>query len=326
EAVINSARERVDEQTLAAADYLRRIQRESEEAEAMRRALEEERRAVAEKYASLDAAAERRERERQADFTRELERAISDFERRARDFYSQIEDRAMRLRVEREAERRAAELRREAQQRRTEARAASAQKGGATTPGGVRVVRHGREDDEARPSSPPSSTDAPPRELAAGDQVRLRTLGATGTVERISDGEAEVRVGNLRLREKVSNLEPLAPEPARKKEEDNSLAGRLRQMQQRGTEVKLKPSREAPDAELNLIGRTTDEGRDEVDRFLDEAYLHGHTHVRIIHGHGTGALRRAVHELLRRHPHVATFDLAPDNQGGAGATVVELKQ
>ena len=97
-------------------------------------------------------------------------------------------------------------------------------------------------------------------------------------------------------------------------------------MQRKGTEVKLKHAREGADAELNLIGRTTDEAREEVDRFLDEAYLNGHTHVRIIHGHGTGALRRAVADLLRTHPHVARFDLAPENQGGAGATVVELKQ
>ncbi|HEV2859778.1 MAG TPA: endonuclease MutS2 [Pyrinomonadaceae bacterium] len=327
EDVTAAARALVSSETLAASDYLRRIQREAEEAEALRRALEEERRAVAEKYSALDAAAERRERERQQEFSRELERHVADFERQARELYSKVQDRAERARVEREAERRAAELRREAQQRRTEARAASAPKGGATpTPGGVRVVRHGREDDEAPTASPSSSADAPPRELAAGDQVRLCTLGTTGTIERISDGEAEVRVGNLRLREKVTNLEPLAPAPARKKEEDNSLAARLRQMQQRGTEVKLRPSREAPDAELKLIGRTTDEARDEVDRFLDEAFLHGYSHVRIIHGHGTGALRRAVHELLRKHPHVAGFDLAPDNQGGAGATVVELKQ
>ncbi|HYH84283.1 MAG TPA: Smr/MutS family protein, partial [Pyrinomonadaceae bacterium] len=107
---------------------------------------------------------------------------------------------------------------------------------------------------------------------------------------------------------------------------DDTLAGRLQRMQQRGTEVKLKQSRATPDAELNLIGRTTDEARDAVDKFLDEAYLHGHAHIRIIHGHGTGALRRAVADLLRQHPHVERFDLAPDNQGGAGATVVELKQ
>jgi DNA mismatch repair protein MutS2 len=156
--------------------------------------------------------------------------------------------------------------------------------------------------------------------------VRLTTLGTSGVVERVSDGQAEVRVKNLRFREKLKNLELLAPSPARKAEADNSLAAKLRRMQERGTEVRLKQSREAPEVELNLIGRTTDEARDELDKFLDEAYLHGHARVRIIHGHGTGALRRAVAELLGRHPHVARFQPAAGNQGGAGATEVELKQ
>ncbi|MCA1634552.1 MAG: Smr/MutS family protein [Acidobacteria bacterium] len=325
EEVIRLARARVDEQTLAAADYLRRIQRESEEAEALRRALEEERRAVADKYASLDAAAERRERERQADFARELERAVSDFERRSRELYSQIEDRAARTRVEREAERRAGELRREAQQQRAQTRAASVPKGG-TAAGSVRVVRHERDAGGGGEAAPSSSADAAPtREIVVGDEVRLTLLNTTGVVERLKDGEAEVRAGNLRLREKVSNLELLAPRAATKKE-DNSLAARLRDMHGRGTEVKLRQSRETADAELNLIGRNTDEARDETDKFLDEAFLQGYAHIRIIHGHGTGALRRAVAELLRHHPHVEGFAQAPANQGGAGATVVELKQ
>ncbi|MFL6286070.1 MAG: endonuclease MutS2, partial [Pyrinomonadaceae bacterium] len=322
EEIIEAARSRVDERTLAADAYLRRIQRESEEAEGLRRALEEERRAVAERYNSLDAEAARRERERQAEFARTLERAVAEFERQSRELYSKIEDRAQRVRVEREAERRAAELRREAQKARAEARPASTQRTGEA--GSPRVVKGSRGEVDAGTATP-SPTGAPQRDIAAGDEVRLKTLGMTGTVERISDGEAEVRVKNLRFREKVSNLELVASAPKPKKEDD-TLAGRLRRMQERGTEVKLKASRESVDAELNLIGQTTDEARDRVDRFLDEAYLQGHSHVRIIHGHGTGALRRAVAELLRTHPHVERFDLAPENQGGAGATVVELKQ
>ncbi|HVF45119.1 MAG TPA: endonuclease MutS2 [Pyrinomonadaceae bacterium] len=323
EEIIEAARSRVDERTLAAERYLRRIQREAEEAESLRRALEEERGAVAERYDSLDAEAQRRERERQAEFARQLERAVADFERQARELYSKIEDRAQRVRVEREAERRAAELRREAQKARAEARPPSTQKTG--DPGSPRVVKGARKEADARTATP-SSDDAPARDIAAGDEVRLKTLGMTGTVERVGDGEAEVRVKNLRFREKVSNLELVAVAPKKQQKEDDTLAGRLRRMQERGTEVKLKSSREGVDAELNLIGRTTDEARDEVDRFLDEAYLQGHSHVRIIHGHGTGALRRAVAELLRTHPHVERFELAPGNQGGAGATVVELKQ
>jgi DNA mismatch repair protein MutS2 len=322
EEIIEAARSRVDERTLAADAYLRRIQREAEEAESLRRALEEERRAVAERFNSLDAESQRRERERQAEFARQLERAVADFERQAHELYSKIEDRAQRVRVEREAERRAAELRREAQKARTEARPPSTQR--ASEPGSPRVVKGARVDTDARTATP-SSADAPERDIAAGDEVRLKTLGMTGTVERVSDGEAEVRVKNLRFREKVANLELVASAP-KKQKDDDTLAGRLRRMQERGTEVKLKGTRESVAAELNLIGQTTDEARDRVDRFLDEAYLQGHSHIRIIHGHGTGALRRAVAELLRTHPHVARFDLAPENQGGAGATVVELKQ
>src|SRR5215210_7057951 len=184
EEIIEAARSRVDERTLAADAYLRRIQREAEEAEALRRALEEERRAVAERYNSLDAEAARRERERQQEFARTLERAVADFERQARELYSKIEDRAQRVRVEREAERRAAELRREAQKARAEARTATARGG---EPGGVRVVKSGREETDALARTP-SSTDEPPRDITAGDEVRLTTLGMTGTVERVSDG------------------------------------------------------------------------------------------------------------------------------------------
>jgi DNA mismatch repair protein MutS2 len=79
-------------------------------------------------------------------------------------------------------------------------------------------------------------------------------------------------------------------------------------------------------SELNVIGQTTDEAIDAVDKFLDESSLAGKSQVRIVHGHGTGALRRAIAELLRGHPHVARFVAAPQDQGGAGATVVELKQ
>src|SRR3954470_15090789 len=239
EEIIEAARSRVDERTLAADAYLRRIQREAEEAESQRRALEEERRAVAERYNSLDAEAARRERERQTEFARTLERAVADFERQARELYSKIEDRAQRVRVERAAERRAAEIRREAQKARVEARPASTQRTGET--GSPRVVKGARGEADA---ATPSSTDMPQRDIAAGDEVRLKTLGMTGTVERVSDGEAEVRVKNLRFREKVSNLELLTPAP-KKPQGDDTLAGRLRRMQERGTEVKLKSARES---------------------------------------------------------------------------------
>jgi DNA mismatch repair protein MutS2 len=74
-----------------------------------------------------------------------------------------------------------------------------------------------------------------------------------------------------------------------------------------------------------LIGKTTDEAVDLTDKFLDAAFLNGLNEVRIIHGHGTGALRKAITEFLKEHPHVAKFASAPQDKGGSGATQVELK-
>jgi DNA mismatch repair protein MutS2 len=335
--IIRAAASRVESSARDAGEYLRRIKRESEEAEALRLALEEERAAVAEKYASLEREAARRETDRQQQFEREMRAGVADFERRAQELTKQIEDRAERIRVEREAERRAAELRREAQRVAAQTRTAKQAKT-VEQPGGVRVVRQAG----ANPASNFSSSSAPSsaftadadefrpaaqsREIAKGDHVRLRSFGKTGTVESIKGGEAEVRVGNVRLREKVSNLELLERAPDKTEAARFSRLERMAEAARASTQVRLGESRREPDAELNLIGRTTDEARDSVDKFLDEAYLHSLARVRIIHGHGTGALRRAVAELLHGHPHVASFAPAPPNEGGAGATVVELKQ
>jgi DNA mismatch repair protein MutS2 len=79
-------------------------------------------------------------------------------------------------------------------------------------------------------------------------------------------------------------------------------------------------------AEINLIGRTVDEAAGELEKYLDRAFLAGLPRIRIIHGHGAGILRRGVREFLKGHPHVATFAEAPQNEGGQGATLVELRQ
>jgi DNA mismatch repair protein MutS2 len=90
--------------------------------------------------------------------------------------------------------------------------------------------------------------------------------------------------------------------------------------------LKLVISEPSSASELNVIGQRTDEAVDAVDKFLDAASLAGTSQLRIVHGHGTGALRRAIGELLKDHPHVARFTAAPQDQGGSGATVVELRQ
>ncbi|MBK9708495.1 MAG: Smr/MutS family protein [Acidobacteria bacterium] len=78
--------------------------------------------------------------------------------------------------------------------------------------------------------------------------------------------------------------------------------------------------------ELNVIGRTVNEATESADKFLDAAYLDNHDKLRIVHGLGMGALKRAIANLLSDHPHVAKFYPAPPNEGGNGATIVELKK
>ena len=160
------------------------------------------------------------------------------------------------------------------------------------------------------------------REIVVGDKVKLRSFGSIGIVDSLKGDEAEVRVKSLRLREKLENLE-LVEVAAPTKSKTEKFAG-LRDP--RGTEVQLKPTHGNGRTELNVIGQTTDEAVDAVDKFLDEASLASLSQVRIVHGHGTGALRRAIAELLKDHPHVARFAGAPQDQGGSGATLVELRQ
>ena len=152
---------------------------------------------------------------------------------------------------------------------------------------------------------------------------RSRSFGSIGIVDKINNDEAEVRVKALRFREQISNLDLVETvEP----QSQTGIEARLRAQASRGTEVHLRDSPAEARAELNVIGRTTDEAVDEADKFLDKAFLNSLQQVRIVHGHGTGALRKAIADFLRNHPHVARFAQAPQDQGGAGATIVELRQ
>lgn len=338
--LIARASEQVAQSSREAIEYLRRIKTEAEQAENLQQALEEERAATAEKFVSLDLDFQKREASRQAEFEKALQQTIAEFEKLTRDLLAKIEDRAARAKVERESERRAAELKREAQQAaKAMSQAARTNAVRRTAPPehlpatlrGIRVVREGHivSDIKPEPKADGPHEQIAQRELKAGDHVRLKTFGSVGVIDRIKGDDAEVRVGSLHLREKVTNLELVSDSSraAVQRTSKTSLANMQRaattelHLRSRATDAKFEDSKE-----LNLIGRKTDEAVDLVDKFLDEAFLNGATEVRIIHGHGTGALRKAVAEVLADHPHVARFAKAPQDQGGSGATVVELKQ
>jgi len=335
--IVGAASASVNDSSRQATEYLRRIKRESEQATTLRQALEEERAAVAEKFASLEKDADKKERQRQTSFQAALEKIVNDFERRSRELLATIQDRSERLKLERETQRRVAELKREAQ------RAVNTSRGRepgvtptSTSYRPVRVVREGQVvngGQAAGASAKVSGQDlsepkdaqyvtAADRDIAVGDHVRLSSFGSIGIVDSIKGDEAEVRVKSLRFREKLENLE-LVKETTPAKPE----GGRFSKLRPTSNSV-LQPSSSDDNirSELNVIGQRADEAVDAVDKFLDAASLGGLSQLRIIHGHGTGALRRAIAELLKDHPHVARFAVAPQDQGGSGATVVELRQ
>ncbi len=299
--IVNAAVSSVKDSSLQASEYLKRIKRESEEAVALRLALEEERTAVAEKFASLDKEADKQERQRQLTFDSLVQRTIADLEKRGRELVTRIENKTERVRAEREVQREISEIKRTVQRE-------------------VKAVSP--EPVSAKSEEPQFVKATVAREIVVGDKVKLLSFGSVGIVDQIKDGLAEVRVKALRFRERLENLELVEQRP-----DTTPKESKLEKLRQSATvSVQVNAADERVQSELNVIGQTSDEAVDAVDKFLDEASLAHLSKVRIVHGHGTGALRRAIGGLLDGHPHVARFVPAPRNEGGTGATVVELRQ
>ena len=163
------------------------------------------------------------------------------------------------------------------------------------------------------PPLPSGASAGQPRPVVEGDRVAVG-LGLEGVVQSIHHGHAEVDVRGKRMRARVDELRVITPAstgaPAPSRVHVN---------------VAMAP-RDAAVSEINVIGANTDEALSRVERFLDEAVVAELRTLRIIHGYGTGQLRRSIAEFLRAHPFVSNFAPAADNKGGGGVTVVELKE
>jgi DNA mismatch repair protein MutS2 len=154
------------------------------------------------------------------------------------------------------------------------------------------------------------------REPVVGDTVEVQGMPAPGTVVSLSAGEVEVEVGRLRMRVEPARVRVLTRKPR--------TAGSAIAAQPTSAGPAHAPGPEvAP--EINVIGQTAEEAREHVDEYLDHAFVSRRFRLRVIHGHGKGILRRTLHEMFAAHPHVERFYPAEPSEGGAGATIVELK-
>jgi DNA mismatch repair protein MutS2 len=134
----------------------------------------------------------------------------------------------------------------------------------------------------------------------------------------------EVALGPIKMRVKRDEIAEVVKTAAQDSGRTDPLAAARRQ---KGIHVSVTSANtDDMRMEINLIGRTVDEATEELEKYLDRAFLAGLPRVRVIHGHGAAILRRGVRDFLKSHPHVATIAEAPQNEGGQGATVVELRQ
>jgi len=175
------------------------------------------------------------------------------------------------------------------------------------------------------------------RAIRLGDKVRLHSLNTQGVVTSLSEEEAEVSVGVLRIRARLAELQLLGEEhPSTSGSTGLPTARELMTASQTRTITEttggsVVSSRshiyaESPGLELDLRGQRSEEALDALERYLDSAYLAGLPWVRIIHGKGTGKLRLAVRESLSHNSHVKSFESGGDKEGGEGVTVAKLAQ
>lgn len=156
-----------------------------------------------------------------------------------------------------------------------------------------------------------------PSDFKRGESVRVLSMNLNGTVVSLPDakGNVTVQMGILRSQVNISDLEIIEDSPSYSaKQIHKTSKGKMKM----GKSFSVSP-------EINLLGKTVDEGIAELDKYLDDAALAHLSSVRVVHGKGTGALRNGIHTYLRRQKHVKSFRLGSFGEGDAGVTIVELK-
>ena len=179
----------------------------------------------------------------------------------------------------------------------------------------VREKIRSHEAKQALPAEKPSGS-LKPSDLAIGDSVHVISMGLDGTVHSLPDakGNLFVTMGIMRSKVSLKDLKKLETADVSAPNVESAGSGKL----------KLSKSFTVS-PEINLLGKTVDEAVAELDKYLDDAYLSHLPSVRIVHGKGTGALRRGVHDYLKKQKHVRSYHLAEYGEGDSGVTIAEFR-
>jgi len=171
-------------------------------------------------------------------------------------------------------------------------------------------------------ASAPEAPAERPEALAPGATVAAEHLGVRGELVEIAGSSATVRSGSVTVRVPVQALRPVAAGVAATGRDEAGRGASRSGFRAAGS---VQTSHRSVAGEILLLGQTTDEARDRVEKYLDDAFLAGLASVRLVHGKGSGALRKTVRDLLAGHPLVESFRDGEPSEGGSGATVAALK-
>ena len=297
ERVIERARQELSPQAREAGELIAWLHRSRDELEEIKRQAAAELAKLEDERRKLQTEWVERQRKRLAELEHKFADTVKQYEKQIAALVGDIKDRELRGKLEKQAPRRAAHLRAEA---REEINAAA-----------VEHLAESQRELGAAVQSPAQPVE--PEQIVPGARVRVRGLAQPVIIRQLDGKTAEVQAGPLRMKIQLSDVMEVVG------------AQHAAPLRRGGVEVHSAAADESVPDEINVIGLTVEQASEVVDKFLDRAALAGKQKVRIIHGHGTGALRRGLAEFLSAHPLVEKISAEAADRGGTAITIVELK-
>jgi DNA mismatch repair protein MutS2 len=298
--IIAAARARLGTQARDVGEFLDKLHADLRSVEAERLRLQSRERQLELETARLAAEGKRDQQAKTREMEKKLETLLRDFEYHAREAVAAVQDKAAAQKVSKAAERNIAKLRREFREQFDST-----------------IVAHASGADRDDPHAQPQLV----KQVAQGDTVKLKSTGRAARISRqLDDDHFEVEMGVMKMKIAREDIAEVLSAASTRAANSPVQAARSR-----GISVSLENESQSAPSEINVIGYTVDDATREVEKFVDRAFLAGLPRVRVVHGSGMGILRKALRQALQHHPHVESVAEPPQNEGGGGATVVELR-
>jgi DNA mismatch repair protein MutS2 len=306
ERVIDHAQSALSPESREARDLIAYLHRSRDEMEEIKRQSREELSQLEAERRALQGEWTGRQKKRIADLERNFQETVKRLEGEVARVVAEVHDRTLQAHLEKQSGKRVAKFASEA---RADTNAAV-----------VDTLASSQADLGVSPGA--TAKPVEPERLMPGVRVHVKNFRQPIVFRRHDGRQAEVEAGPMRLRVPLSDITGIAetnssPKPSRP---EAGAASRSP-----GITVTSRPSGEPTETEINVIGNTVEEASERVDKFLDVAALSGQPSVRIIHGHGTGALRRGLAQFLSTHPLVESIRNESEDHGGTAITIAELK-